>query len=84
MTDKNIRVELEPMVKITWPDGTSRVFSTDDLQQFTYTLIIEGLLVLQTEDRTRVLSEMELELVTDDQGRMVLRPSGLTPPSRTL
>lgn len=78
MADKNIRVELEPLLRITWPDGSTKVFSLEDLHAFTYTLIIEGLLVLDPGDRQKILSMMELELVNDGEGHMVLRKSGLT------
>lgn len=77
MKDRNVRVELTPQVKVTFPDGKEVVFTAEDLYQFVYTLIIEGLLSLSLGDRKRLLSFMEVELVADENAGLVIRPSGL-------
>lgn len=77
MADNKVCVELVPLVKISWPDGRTFTFSATDLEQFVYTLLIEGLLGLSLPDRKTILSGLELELITDHEGMMVLRPTGI-------
>lgn len=78
MVDKKIRVDLVPLVKISWHDGKEHTFTAEDLEQFVYTLIIEGLLTMALPGQDKVLSLMELELVHDSEGSMCIRPSGLS------
>ena len=70
-----VQVSLKPIVRMKWPDGREAALSADDVSQLLSTLIIEGLLLVEIPGSIRALSELEIELACDEEGRWLLRES---------
>lgn len=79
MKMSEVMVSLEPIVRMKWPNGREAVFSADDLTQLLTVLISEGLLLLDLGATGKILQDLEIDLVRDDQGRWVLRAMNYVP-----
>lgn len=77
-----VKVRIKPQTLVRWPDGRAASFTPEELGQLLTMLVIERALLLDQGVGGTILEGEEIELVSDEEGRFILRhasqPKGTT------
>jgi len=79
LNEKKATLLMNPVLRLEKPGQPIIELDGDDLGAVLMSLMIEGLLLLDTGAQRKILSGMEIELVQDVEGRYILRPAAKQP-----